>query len=60
MTVKELKEKLADLPDNMGVFMAERVSEFKYGLVNSAKVKEITFHDEDIWPKDKVLILDEQ
>ncbi len=43
MTIKELREAIKDLPDNMEVFMYERQTEFAYGLVNSAKVKEIKF-----------------
>jgi len=66
MTVKELKEKIENLPDNMEVFIAERKTEFAYGLVNSAYVKEITFYeegnesDEDVQAKDTVLIIDEE
>lgn len=63
MTVKELKSKLADLPDNMDVFLAERQTEFKYGLVNSAYVKEINFMEEPdgkVLSRDKVVILDEE
>jgi hypothetical protein len=45
MTVKELKAKLDNLPDDMYVLMDERLSEFKYGLVNSARVIKIDFHE---------------
>lgn len=48
MTIKELKQKIADLPDNMDVFVDERYSEFKYGLVNSTYTKNIDFY-EDPW-----------
>jgi hypothetical protein len=47
MTIKELKKQIENLPDNMDVFIGERVTEFKYGLANSGSVKEIDFHDED-------------
>lgn len=43
MTVKELKELIKDLPDTMDIFIDERFTEFKYGLVNSATVREINF-----------------
>lgn len=66
MTVKELKEKIESLPDNMDVFIDERLTDFRYGLVNSAKVKEIEFTedpypdpDNDIWAKEEVLVLSE-
>lgn len=46
MTVKELKEKLSKYPDNMEVFVAERLTEFTYGLVNSCYSKEIRFTED--------------
>lgn len=63
MTVKELKEKIASLPDNMDVFVAERKTEFAYGLVNSAFVKKINFVEEpdgEVLAQDNVLVLDEE
>jgi len=46
MNIKQLKEKIKDLPDTMEVFMAERVTEFAYGLVNTGEVRNILFYDE--------------
>lgn len=63
MTVKELRQELEGLPDLMDVFVAERKTEFTYGLVNSANVKEINFLEDpegEPLAKDKVLILDEE
>ncbi|MDV3474572.1 MULTISPECIES: hypothetical protein [Elizabethkingia] len=66
MTVKQLKEKIENLPDNMDVFIGERVTEYSYGLVNSAEVRNILFYDmddpdnEDIQAKDEVLVLTEE
>ena len=63
MNIKELKEKIAHLPDNMEVFIAERKTEFTYGLVNSAVVKTINMKEEpdgEVLAKDTVLILDEE
>lgn len=64
MTVKQLKEKLAQYPDNMDVFVAERATDFAYGLVNSVRSEEITFGD---WAdpdfgevKDTVVVIDEE
>lgn len=45
MTIKQLKQAISDLPDNMDVFIGERSTEFAYGLVNSAGVKKIDFYD---------------
>jgi hypothetical protein len=46
MTIKELKQKIENLPDTMEVFVDERYTDFKYGLVNSANVTEIEFMEE--------------
>lgn len=46
----------------MDIFVGERLTEFKYGLVNSAKVKSINFMEEPngkVLAKDSVLILEE-
>jgi hypothetical protein len=62
MTIKELREKIKDLPDTMDVFMDERLTEFRYGLVNSANVREIDFMEEpgrEILAEDTALILSE-
>ena len=63
MTVKQLKEAIADKPDHMDVFVGLRVTEFTYGLVNSAYVKEIAFVEsvgDETLATDNVLILDEE
>ncbi len=63
MTVKELKHELSKYPDNMEVFVAERKTEFSYGLVNSVFSKEINMMEEpDSEPlaKETVVIIDEE
>ncbi len=65
MTVKEVKEALKDLPDNMDVFVAERKTGFGYGLVNSVFTKEIAFSEDPDHiptnaPKVKVVVFDEE
>ena len=47
MTVKNLKEILNTLPEGMEIFIDERLTEFKFGLVNSAKVKKIGFSENE-------------
>ena len=62
MIIKELKEIIKELPDTMDVFLDERLTEFQYGLVNSAKVREIDFMEDpngDVMASDKVLVLSE-
>lgn len=63
MNIRELKKAIENLPDTMEVFISERKTEFQYGLVNNAYVKEIGFAEdpnEEPLAKDKVLILDEE
>jgi hypothetical protein len=64
MTIKQLKEIIKDLPDNMQVFVSERLTEFRYGLVNSAYTKEINFmedaDDDESLAMELVLIIDEE
>lgn len=63
MTVKQLREELSKYPDNMDVFMAERKTEFTYGLVNSARMDRISFSEEpDSKPlaTEEVVVLDEE
>lgn len=63
MTIKQLKQAIADLPDNMDVFIGLRLTEFDYGLVNSAYVKKIDFYDsesdETPLASDDVFVLEE-
>lgn len=47
MTVKELKEALSQYPDDMRVFVAERVTEYEFGLVNGIGSQHIYFGDDD-------------
>lgn len=63
MTVAELKKRLADYPDDMYVFIAERKTEFSYGLLNSVSSKEIAFsesQESEVLATDTVVILDEE
>lgn len=63
MKVKQLKALLEKYPDNMDIFLAERKTEFTYGLLNTVKLEEITFSEEpesNPLAKETVLILDEE
>lgn len=63
MTVKELKAQLNKYPDNMDVFMAERKTEFTYGLLNSVSCEEINFVEglgEKVLSVEQVIVLDEE
>lgn len=68
MTIKELKQKIENLPDNMEVFLAQRKTDFGFGLANSVYVKEIFFTEDEFpteeeiekAPKENVFVLDEE
>jgi hypothetical protein len=47
MTLGEFKKKTADFPDHLDLFIDERLTEFKYGLVNSIERKKINFSEEN-------------
>lgn len=62
MKLRDLKA-LPSSMDDLEVFMAERKTEFKYGLVNSATEVEINFSEEpngEVIARGMVLILDEE
>jgi hypothetical protein len=65
MTVGQLRKELNKYPDSMDVFIAERVTEFTYGLVNSVRKEKITFEENLDFRKGKlaketVIIIDEE
>lgn len=64
MKIKQLKDELSKYPDNMDVYMAERKTEFKYGLLNGVSKLKISFvedpHDEAAMAMEDVIILDEE
>ncbi len=63
MTVKQLKEELSQYPDNMDVFIDERVTEFNYGLLNSVRKKDINMTEGpggEVMARETVIILSEE
>ena len=64
MTVRQLTNELSKYPDNMEVFMAERKTEFAFGLLNSVRSKKINFKDspddDEVLATDIVVVLDEE
>lgn len=62
MTKKELIKALEPFDDEMEVFLAERATEFTYGLLNSARKQKINFMEEPggkVESSYEVIILDE-
>lgn len=56
MTLGEFRKLTEGWPDNLDLFVNERITDFKYGLVESVKRKEIPFSEE---PGGKTLSTDE-
>lgn len=47
MTVKQLKEKLNKLDDNLDVFIEKLDDDFEYTLINNVSVKNVLFSEGD-------------
>lgn len=47
MTLGEFREKTKDYSDHLELFIDERLTDFKYGLVNSIEKKKINFSEEN-------------
>lgn len=65
MTVKELKERLKKYPEHLEVFIAERKTEFQFGLINLVKLDFINFYEcvgdeEPLAENVEVVIIDEE
>lgn len=63
MTVKELKEKIKDLPDSTDVMIEKTNDEFHLSLLEKAEVKECTFAEESslkVLGKEKCLVLSDE
>lgn len=63
MNVKELKQKLENVPDNMDVFIMQTVDEYGHSLAEHAYVKEIEFKAPEIpkkeWATEKCFVIDD-
>lgn len=59
MTLGEFKKKTEGYPDHLELFIDERLTEFKYGLVNSIEKKVIGFMEDpfDTEPKAKAEVI---
>ncbi|TWP23500.1 hypothetical protein ETU10_07190 [Apibacter muscae] len=63
MTVKELKEYIADLPDNMDVMIMQVNDDFRYNLLQNSEVKEVNFIDpsnKEVYAFEACLILSDE
>jgi len=61
MTIKELKAKIKDLPDNMDVMIVQTSEEFKYSLCEIAIVKDVNFSEGDVvMATDKCLVISDE
>jgi hypothetical protein len=46
MTVKELKQTLENVPDDMDVFFQQTNTEYPLSMVTEAEIKRVPFYDE--------------
>lgn len=46
MNLREFRERTKNMPDTTDIYIGERLTEFRYGLVNSARYKEILMTEE--------------
>lgn len=69
MDIKELKEKIKDLPDTMDVMILQTNDDFQNSMAESAEVRAITFSEEEIsdddlpeqeWPVVDCLVISDQ
>lgn len=65
MTKKELIKALEPFDDNIEIFIDERSTDFKYGLVNSVSKKLVTFSEDpdyvtEVHAQDDVIVLSEE
>lgn len=63
MTLGEFRKLTREMPDTIDLYVGERLTEFRYGLVNSATFKTIKFSEEPDGSGesaiDEVLVLEE-
>nr|WP_199083392.1 hypothetical protein [Pedobacter sp. ASV19] len=64
MTIKELKAKIADLPDNMDVMVEQTNEEGRYGMSQTVEVRSVQFSDPEVpkkdWATEKCLIISDE
>lgn len=63
MNIKQLKEKIENLPDHMDVFIRQDNPEFNCSMVEKAKVINASFAEDEGGPvlaKDKIFLLTDQ
>lgn len=58
MNIKELKDKIKDLPDNMDVMIEQNNDEFRYSLAEVADVFSVVFNANNINKKNGSAIVD--
>jgi len=63
MNKEELIKKLQEIKGNPDIFIAERKTEFSYGLVNSIYLKKINLMEEPqgkVLARENVIVIDEE
>jgi len=64
MNVKELKQAIADLPDDMTVMLDSNIDEGIYGMAQTAVVRKVDWQSDEIpeseWPSENCLVLSDE
>jgi hypothetical protein len=60
MNIKELKEKIANLPDHMDVFIEQTDLEYPKSMAQNADVKELVFQDGRLKAKDECFVITDE
>ncbi|WP_312697015.1 hypothetical protein [Sphingobacterium mizutaii] len=64
MTVAELKQKIADLPDHMDVMIMQEDDDYGYSGAFTAEVRDVTFKAPEIpkkeWAVEKCLVITDE
>lgn len=64
MTIKELKQAINDLPDNMDVMVYQTNDEYGFSLSETAQVQPVQFQDEEVpedeWPTVDCLVISDE
>lgn len=64
MTVKELKDKIANMPDDMDVMIEQTNDESRYNMAHVAEERPVAFMDEEMdqseWPIIPCLVITDE
>ncbi|MFA6057259.1 MAG: hypothetical protein WC756_03595 [Taibaiella sp.] len=60
MTVKQLRELIKDLPEDLDVFIEQTNDEYRYSMLEGVSLTEITFADGKLKAEEMCLVLTDE